>query len=86
MALEAFPNCIPGRTQALTVEVNGTRLAEHTWANCDPWAAAITVPASLVRLGGNDVVIRPAYAVAPPDGDTRPLSVGFSKLRVDAEP
>ena len=51
LTLEAFPNCIPGRTQALTVEVNGTRLAEHTWANCDPWAAAITVPASLVRLG-----------------------------------
>ncbi|MCU0502826.1 MAG: hypothetical protein MUC51_13870, partial [Anaerolineae bacterium] len=86
LVLEAFPNCIPGRTQALTVEVNGTRLAEHTWANCDPWAAAFTIPASLVRLGGNDVVIRPAYAVAPPDGDTRPLSVGFSKLRVDAEP
>ena len=86
LALEAFPNCIPGRTQALTVEVNGTRLAEHTWANCDPWAATIVVPASLVRLGGDDVVIRPAYAVAPAEGDTRPLSVGFSKLRVDAEP
>jgi len=86
LTLEAFPNCIPGRTQALTVEVNGTRLAEHTWANCDPWAAVITIPALLVRLGGNDVVIRPAYAVAPAEGDTRPLSVGFSKLRVDAEP
>jgi hypothetical protein len=86
LTLEAFPNCIPGRTQALTVEVNGARLAEHTWANCDPWAATITIPASLVRLGGNDVVIRPAYAVAPPDGDTRPLSVGFSRLHVDAEP
>jgi hypothetical protein len=86
LTLEAFPNCIPGRTQTLSVDVNGARLAEHTWANCDPWAETITIPASLVRLGGNEVVIRPAYAVAPPDGDTRPLSVGFSKLRIDLEP
>ena len=25
LTLEAFPNCIPGRTQALVVEVNGAR-------------------------------------------------------------
>jgi hypothetical protein len=86
LTLEVFPNCIPGRTQALTVEVNGVQLAEHAWERCEPWAASITIPASLVRQGGNDVVIRPAYAVAPPDGDTRPLSMGFSRLRVDAEP
>jgi len=86
LTLEAFPNCIPGRTQALAIDVNGTQLTEHTWANCDPWATTIMIPESLVRLGGNDLVIRPAYAVAPAEGDTRPLSVGFSKLRVDAEP
>jgi hypothetical protein len=86
LTLEAFPNCIPGRMQAITVEVNGAKLAEHAWANCDPWSAAITIPAPLVRPGGNEVVIRPAYAVAPAAGDTRALSVGFSKLQVDAQP
>jgi hypothetical protein len=86
LTLEAFPNCIAGRTQTLAVEVNGMRLAEHTWPNCDPWAATIQIPASLVRLGGNDVTFRPAYAIAPPTDDTRPLSIGFNKLRVDVSP
>jgi hypothetical protein len=36
-----------------------------------------------LRLGGNELTFRPAYAVAPADGDTRPLSVGFSKLRIE---
>ncbi len=82
LTLEAFPNCVPGRTQALSVEVDGRVLAEHTWVNCDSWAASITIPESSVRLGGNEVVLRPAYAVAPVAGDTRPLSVGFARLQI----
>ena len=80
IALEAFPNCLPGRTQTLTVLVNGERLAEKTWADCNPWVTTITIPVPLVRLGGNEVVFHPAYAVPPAEGDTRALSVGFSRL------
>ncbi|MGC8782701.1 MAG: hypothetical protein ACP5UQ_17705, partial [Anaerolineae bacterium] len=82
LILEAFPNCLPGHTQALTIELNGRRLAEHTWTNCDPWSATLEIPPAQMHLGGNDLVLRPAYALPPAAGDTRPLSVGFTRLEV----
>jgi hypothetical protein len=82
LALQAFPNCRPDRLQSLAVEVNGQVLAQYTWSNCDPWATSITIPDSLVRLGGNEVTLRPAYAAPPATGDTRPLSVGFTRLEI----
>ena len=83
LTLETFPNCVPGKHQVLLIELNGARLAEHAWSTCDPWAATIALPVEALRLGGNELVFHPAYAIAPADGDTRPLSVGFSKLRVE---
>jgi hypothetical protein len=50
------------------------------------------VPARLVSLGRNDLVIRSRYAARPVDidatqsNDTRLLSVGFTKLRVEPGP
>jgi hypothetical protein len=81
LSVEVFPNCLPDRTQGLTIVVNGEPVAEHHWSNCEPWVAAIPLPASLVQPGRNEVIFRPAYAQAPA-GDTRPLSVGFSRLLI----
>lgn len=86
LTLEAFPNCVPDKTQTLLIEINGVRLAEHTWNTCDPWTATIALPPTLLRLGGNKLSLRFAYAVAPVEGDTRLLSVGFSRLRIDDPP
>lgn len=82
LIVEAFPNCLPGRTQTLIIESDGRRLAEHTWTNCDPWSAVIEIPSAQTRLGGHELVLRPAYALPPAASDTRPLSVGFSRLEV----
>ncbi len=86
LTVEAFPNCVPGKTQAMVIEINATRLAEYTWKNCDPWAATLVISTDLLRLGGNELTFRPAYALAPAAGDTRPLSVGFSRLQIEPEP
>ena len=81
LTIEVFPNCTPDRMQGLTVVVNGQQVAEHQWSNCDPWAASVPLPETFVQPGRNEVVFRPAYAQAPA-GDTRALSVGFSKLSI----
>ena len=81
LSVEVFPNCLPDRSQALTIVVNGQSVAEHQWSNCDPWLATIPLPEWLVQPGRNEVVFRPAFAQAP-SGDTRPLLVGFSKVLI----
>jgi len=86
LEVAAFPLCVPGKNQRISLEVNGTAVADHEWRDCEPWQATVDIPEALVRVGFNDLTLHPAYAIAPTAGDTRPLSVGFSKLRVDAEP
>jgi hypothetical protein len=86
LALDVFPSCVPGQTQGLTVEVNGATVAEHRWQDCTNWAAEIAVPAALVKVGWNEIVLRSEHADRPADvtggenPDTRALSVGVSKL------
>lgn len=84
LALAAFPQCVADNQQAVTVEVNGEVVAEHRWADCEPWTAQIELPATLVRLGRNEVTLRAAYAVSPGSNDPRPLSVGWSQLMIEA--
>ena len=84
--VSAFPLCVPGKNQRISLEVNGTAVADHEWRDCEPWNATVDIPEALVRVGFNDLTLRPAYADAPAAGDTRRLSAGFSKLRVDAAP
>lgn len=71
----------------MTLEVNGVVLATYAWPACDPWLADVVIPASLIRLGGNDLVVRSGYAVRPSElgqsADTRQLSVGFTKLKIE---
>jgi hypothetical protein len=89
LQVQVFPFCQPDRYQGVSFEVNGETLATHNWNDCEQWSSVLTVPASLVRLGRNDLVIRSEYAVRPIDvhnqqsSDTRPLSVGFTRLRVE---
>ena len=82
--------CLPDRNQELTLELNGASIATHRWTDCEPWSATVDIPASLVRIGANDLTLRPGYAASPPEtsggaqSDTRRLSVGFTQLRMDA--
>jgi hypothetical protein len=91
LQVQAFPFCRPDQYQGVTFEVNGVVVATHRWDDCEPWSSTLTMPASLVRLGRNDLVVRSEYAVRPSDlagqesNDTRSLSVGFTRLRVEPE-
>jgi hypothetical protein len=88
LALKAFPFCAPDRKQTLKVEVNGEELASHEWQDCREWVASVEVPAALVRIGWNEVVLRSNYALRPADmtgnesDDSRTLSVGVNMLTV----
>ena len=89
LSIAGFPLCVPGKEQELQITVNGQDLGGHRWGNCEPWSAEITIPASLVRLGGNELVVRSAYAARPADlpgdttGDGRTLSIGLTTLKVE---
>jgi hypothetical protein len=87
LELSVFPLCVPGKNQRITVEVNGTAVADHEWRDCEPWNASVDIPADMVRVGFNDLMFRYAYAEQSQagGGDPRKLSVGFSRLKV-AEP
>lgn len=84
LTLAAFPQCVADKQQAVTVAVNGAVVAEHHWTDCEPWSAQIELPATLVRLGRNDVTLSAAYAISPGSNDPRPLSVGWSQLMIEA--
>ena len=86
LTVTAFPNCIPGQDQQLSAEVDGQVLASHVWHGCAPWTTVVTIPAALVQVGANDVVLRSAYAAHPQGGtakDSRRLSAGFTTLKID---
>jgi hypothetical protein len=90
--IQVFPLCREDQLQEVTFQVNGTKLAEHQWSDCEPWSQEITVPAGLIRLARNDLVIRSKYAARPGGGDaasgsdSRLLSVGFTVLKVEPGP
>lgn len=86
LSIEAFPLCRPDQKQTLEAQVNGVALGNQAWTGCDPWSTRLDIPADLVQVGANEVVLRMAYAAPPADAqstDTRQLSVGFSQLRIE---
>ena len=91
LTLEAFPNCIPDQPQQLTVTVNQQPIATHQWEKCEPWLETITIPSEKLRVGWNDLTFSYRYGIAPSEQtqganpDARPLSVGFSQLRLEEE-
>jgi hypothetical protein len=89
LSMQAFPLCVPGREQQISIKVNGIPLTTHDWVDCAAWSAEITIPPDLVRIGLNDLTVQADYAMSPADlsggadPDPRALSVGFTKLRVE---
>jgi hypothetical protein len=87
--LEAFPHCVPGEHQSITVEANGTLLMAHQWQDCEPWLGEVTIPASIVKTGWNDIQLTYAYALSPAEltggenPDPRQLSTGFTRLEIE---
>jgi hypothetical protein len=74
------------------VEVNGVEVATHQWTDCEPWSGTAEIPAELVRPGANELMIRTAFGTRPVDAtggenpDSRSLSAGVTRLRVEALP
>jgi hypothetical protein len=86
--MSVFPLCVKGKNQRMLLEVNGTEVASHEWPDCEPWTSTVDIPAELVRVGFNDLIVRAAFAEPPQDNpsDPRRLSLGFKRLRIDAQP
>jgi hypothetical protein len=84
LSVAAFPQCLPDRFQRIELEVNGAVVTSHQWQDCEPWSETLDIPAELVRVGANDLIVRADYAVPPlGGGDPRQLSAGFTKLLVE---
>ncbi len=88
LELGVFPLCVPGKNQRIILDVNDTAVIDHEWRDCEPWNAAVDIPAELMRVGFNDLTLRSAYAEPPQAGgsDPRKLSVGFSRLGINIRP
>ncbi len=88
LRIGAFPFCVPRRHQEMSIWVNGERVGEHRWENCDYWEGEVQIPVSVVKRGWNRVTFEYAYAMSPfevtqgQNGDRRMLSVGFTVLEV----
>jgi hypothetical protein len=86
---EAFPHCVPGEKQSLSLKVNDVPLMTHQWEDCEPWQGEVVIPASLIQIGWNDMRFHYAYAARPVDitdgenPDPRDLSVGFARLEIE---
>jgi len=86
LALSLFPQCVRSQNQKIRLDFNGTPILTHEWADCEPWTSSVAIPAALVQVGANDIKLHSAYATPPAEGaggDTRRLSVGFTKLKID---
>ena len=87
LQFQAFPMCAPGKQQVVWFEVNGVRVADHTWGDCEPWAGQVSIPAQLQRVGENELILHTGYAASPLElskgDDTRRLSIGVTQLRVE---
>ena len=88
LAIEAFPFCVPGKRQEISIKVNGQLLTTHSWEVCETWQAELVIPQSIVKVGWNDLSFEYGYTASPADitngenPDPRQLAVGFKKLEV----
>ena len=86
--IEAFPLCVPGRRQWISIRVNGWEIVTHRWENCELWEGELHLPSSFIRRGWNELVFEYGYAFRPAEitqgenPDPRILSVGFTKMEV----
>lgn len=88
LRLGAFPLCVPGQHQQISIQVNGKQVGSYQWEECELWEAEIPIPASVVKIGWNELSFQYAYAKTPAEVtqgqnlDPRHLSVGFIILEV----
>ena len=84
--LNAFPVCVQGQRQRVTVYINDAPLTTHEWAACEAWDEVLNIPPGLVKEGTNVIRFDAKYALQPGDkrvkNETRPLSIGVSELQV----
>ncbi len=84
----AFPFCVPDQHQRMSVFVNGKKIAEHLWEDCEHWEGTIPIPATIIRAGWNTFTFEYAYAIRPYEltrgeqVDHRALAVGFTALEI----
>jgi hypothetical protein len=86
LMLSVFPLCMPGQTQEIRLDFNGSSVVTHEWSDCEPWDTSVEIPSEQVRVGENDLVLHTRYAATPTstgnNSDARRLSVGFTKLSI----
>jgi hypothetical protein len=90
LSIEAFPYCPAQKAvtdQELRLQVNDVLLLTHTWTRCEVWRETVTIPKASVKEGQNHLDFYYAYATRPSEsepgnGDTRQLSVGFTRLNI----
>jgi len=86
LQIEAFPFCVPGERQRITVKVNSREVTAHNWGDCEVWKSEVVIPASIVNPGLNEIVLEYGYAKSPAEitsgenPDPRKLAVGFKRL------
>jgi hypothetical protein len=88
LQIGAFPLCVPGQRQRISIKVNGQEIGAYQWEECELWEGERPIPGSVVRIGWNEITFEYAYAFSPAEvtrgqnPDPRVLSVGFTKLEV----
>ncbi len=88
LQVAAFPLCVPENHQKISIRINGREIGSHQWRDCESWEGELLIPASLVRVGWNEITFHYEYAFKPVEitkgtnPDPRPLAVGFTRLKV----
>jgi arabinofuranosyltransferase len=88
LEVKASPLCPPGKSQSVSLWLNGQRLAEHTWTDCgQPWETEILIPAEQILEGWNLLEAEAEHGVVPAEvfpgnNDRRTLFVAFHRLWV----
>ncbi len=79
--LEAFPNCVPGETQTLSLSLNGRPVLTEAFDDCRPARVSVRLPAEALTGGWNRLSFKFGYA-RPAPGSPVPLAAGLTKARL----
>jgi hypothetical protein len=85
LTVQATPVCTGDKPQIMEIQLNGISISSYQWMNCELLIKAVAIPSNDVRVGRNRLNFHYSKAALPGNGDDRNLSVGFLKLRIDAE-
>ncbi len=88
LLLEIFPHCVEEQQQTMDIAVNSAYIGEVRFDDCDPYIGRFPIAAELLEKGWNRLFLSYQYAIAPVElapnenPDSRPLSVGFTRLEL----